>query len=74
MAKAVITEKVRSSKVISEKRLVKVINWSNQKALVKINADLPFRVKLTNIMVPSYSSNNIPAIGIAIIGVNNYIL
>jgi hypothetical protein len=34
----------------------------------------PFRVKITNITVPSYGPSNIPPIGIAIIGINNYIL
>jgi hypothetical protein len=41
--------------------------------LTKINEVLPFRIKLTNIGIPSaYSS--IPGIGLQIIGINNYIL
>jgi hypothetical protein len=35
---------------------------------------LPFKVKFTNTQIPGYDSNNPPPIGIAIIGVNNYIL
>lgn len=35
---------------------------------------LPFRVKFTNIDIPGYGPSNVPPIGIAIIGVNNYIL
>ena len=35
---------------------------------------IPFRIRVTNITVPGYSPSNIPPIGIAIIGLNNYIL
>jgi hypothetical protein len=62
MAKAVIFEEKRNVKITTGKRLV------------RINQVLPFRVKFTNIMIPGYSPTNIPPIGIAIIGVNNYIL
>jgi hypothetical protein len=42
---------------------------------VKIEQALPFRIRFTNITVPGYSyPNNVPPIGIAIIGLNNYIL
>lgn len=41
---------------------------------VRIKHDLPFRVKFTNITVPGYGPFNVPPIGIAIIGFNNYIL
>ena len=41
---------------------------------VKINHDLPFRVKFTTITVPGYGPFNVPPIGIAVIGFNNYIL
>ena len=41
--------------------------------LTKINEVLPFRIKLTNIGIPSAYSN-IPGIGLQIIGINNYIL
>jgi hypothetical protein len=40
---------------------------------VRINSILPFRIKLTNIQIPS-SSGNIPAIPLQIIGFSNYIL
>ena len=40
----------------------------------KLSSILPFRVKFTNIGIPGYGPNNVPPIGIAIIGVNNYIL
>jgi len=41
---------------------------------IKIEQDLPFRIKFTNIGIPSYGPTSIPPIGIAIIGFNNYIL
>jgi hypothetical protein len=41
--------------------------------LTKINEVLPFRIKLTNIGIPSAYSN-VPGIGLQIIGINNYIL
>lgn len=36
--------------------------------------DIPFRIRITNITVPGYNPSNVPPIGIAIIGFNNYIL
>jgi hypothetical protein len=62
MAKAVIIEEDRKAKFLPDRRLV------------KINEVLPFRVRFTNVMVPGYSPTTVPPIGIAIIGVNNYIL
>jgi len=41
--------------------------------LTKINEVLPFRIKLTNIGIPSAYSN-VPGIGLQIIGISNYIL
>jgi hypothetical protein len=35
---------------------------------------IPFKIRVTNITVPGYSPINVPPIGIAIIGFNNYIL
>jgi hypothetical protein len=47
---------------------------SEGRRTVKINEVLPFRVRFTNIMVPGYSASNPAPIGIAVIGLNNYIL
>jgi hypothetical protein len=47
---------------------------SEGRRTVKINEVLPFRVRFTNIMVPGYSATNPAPIGIAVIGLNNYIL
>lgn len=47
---------------------------SEPKRGVEINDILPFRIKLTTIQIPGYGSNNIPGIGLQIIGISNYIL
>jgi hypothetical protein len=47
---------------------------SSSKKYVKINDVLPFRIRLTTVNIPGYSSTNIPGIGLQIIGVSNYIL
>jgi hypothetical protein len=41
---------------------------------IRIKQDLPFRIKFMNIGISSYGPSNVPPIGIAIIGFNNYIL
>ena len=74
MAKATILDK--------PKRKLKSIKASNslisrilfKGGTVKVKEVLPFRVKITNIGVSSYSPNNAPPVGIAVIGFNNYIL
>jgi hypothetical protein len=66
-------------KVVAPKsEVIEVYNGSSdviykpfyQEVLYKI----PFRIRVTNITVPGYSPSNVPPIGIAIIGFNNYIL
>jgi hypothetical protein len=74
MASAVISlkqkQKVRSLQI----KNYPIAKISEGRRTVKINEVLPFRIKFTNIMVPGYSANNPPPIGIAVIGLNNYIL
>lgn len=41
---------------------------------IKVKDALPFRVKFINIGIESYGEFNVPPIGIAIVGFNNYIL
>jgi len=73
MASVVITNtssnKVRSISTIDYPKT----NVLPSARLTKINEVLPFRIKLTNIGIPSAYSN-IPGIGLQIIGINNYIL
>ena len=75
MARAVLTDrpKVKTKSITqSDYPLVKI---AEGKRLVKIQQILPFRVRFINITVPGYSfPNNVPPVGIAIIGFNNYIL
>jgi hypothetical protein len=74
MATAVIIDKQKQ-----KLKSIKPIDYPIAKILyrprkVAIKEILPFRVKLTNITVPGYSSSNIPGIGIQVIGFSNYIL
>lgn len=58
---------------------VKASDFSNSKITyksgsVKINQTLPFRVKFVNIGLQTYTRDNAAPIGIAVIGVNNYVM
>lgn len=71
---AIITEKDRiNTKSIDNKNFYRstVLEYTRT---VKINEVLPFRIKFTNERVPGYGINNIPGIGLQIIGYSNYIL
>lgn len=55
------------------KRVIEVNNTcKSRKATVLY--ELPFKIRITNITVPGYTPFDVPPIGIAIIGLNNYIL
>jgi hypothetical protein len=41
---------------------------------VFINSTLPYRIRFTNVIVPGYNPNNIPGIGLQVIGFSNWIL
>lgn len=74
MATAVI-KNVDSGKVSSIKQKNFFKSYVSEKAYTsQISYEPQFRVRFTNIGVPGYSANNPAPIGIAIIGVNNYIL
>ena len=51
-----------------------VTRFTDIQPTVKVSTILPFRVKFTNIGIESWGPNNVPPIGIAVIGINNYIL
>ena len=55
------------------KRVVKVNDVCKKRGSLVIY-DVPFKIRVTNITVPAYSPSNVPPIGIALIGINNYIL
>lgn len=74
MAKAVIKD-------VKDQRLVSIKTADSYRSKVsdnpykaKINYRLPFRVKFINVGVPGFGPGNTAPIGIAIIGLNNYIL
>jgi hypothetical protein len=60
--------------VIKGSKNYNIVKIRKSKTTIKIDQTLPFRVKFTNIMVPSYGSGSGAPIGIAIIGFSNYIL
>jgi len=60
--------------IIIAKQKQKVLNLFDDKRAVRINEALPFRVRFINIGITGYGPNNPAPIGIAVIGLNNYIL
>lgn len=76
MAKAVIiNETPRKTRRVKAKDYP-IINLAPKRypKTIRINDTLPFRISFTNIMVPGYNANNIPGIGLQVIGYSNYIL
>ena len=74
MAKAVIKNKtllllksIKTSKFYNSK-------ISHKGGNVKINHTLPFRVKFINVGIRAYGRGNAAPIGIAVIGLNNYVM
>jgi hypothetical protein len=51
-----------------------IFNIKKSRQVTKVEPVLPFRIKFVNIGVPAYGPGNVPPIGIAVIGINNYIL
>jgi hypothetical protein len=73
MASAKIFERINKTRRIYTDRysITKIVE---PKRRVEIEEIIPFRIRLTNIGIPGYSSTNIPGIGLQIIGISNYIL
>lgn len=74
MARAII-DNISNGQV----RRITTADYSRSKIIyrpgrVVVTDTIPFRVKFTNIGIPGYGPGNVPPIGIAIIGFNNYIL
>ena len=74
MATAIITDKGKKKVKAINAVTYGLVKVSKPSPIVKINEVLPFRIRITNMQVPGYSITNPPGIGIAIIGLNNYIL
>jgi hypothetical protein len=74
MAKAVIIDERKVSTRKLSSKLFPIFNIVRTKRTVVINETIPFRVKFTNIGIEGYGPNNVPGIGIQVIGYSNYIL
>ena len=72
--KTVVFNKVKHIVKTIESRLFPISTISEKKNNSVVSSILPFRVRITNIGIPAYGPNNVPPIGIAIVGFNNYIL
>lgn len=68
----IIEEKYRIGFI--EKSDYPIVEIEGPHSMAKIIEVLPFRIKFTNIGIPSYFPPDVPPIGIAIVGFNNYIL
>jgi hypothetical protein len=73
MATAVIIDKSGITKKVESKDYSR-FKIVPSRQIVRINETLPFKIRLTNIIVPGYGPSNIPGIGIQVIGYSNYIL
>jgi len=74
VAKAIITDKQKINTVLIENEGFLRSTVLESRGTVLINEVLPFRIRFTDIRIPGYNENNIPGIGLQIIGYSNYIL
>ena len=74
MAKAVIIDEIKAKTRRIDETDFAIAKIVNPTKIVRINEILPFRVKFTTIGVEGYGPNNVPGIGIQVIGFSNYIL
>jgi hypothetical protein len=73
VAKSIIIDKQKINTVLIENDGFFRSTVSELRGTVLINEVLPFRIRFTDIKVPGYGPNNIPGIGLQIIGYSNYI-
>ena len=74
MASAVIIDKKAVIPKLISTSEYPITKINDVKYGVRIDEILPFRIRITNIGIESYGPGNVPPIGIAIVGINNYIL
>lgn len=75
MATAIISNKnIYSTKAIKAVDYALIRMGLKKYPISRIEETVPFRVRFTNITVPGYGPNNIPGIGLQVIGYSNYIL
>lgn len=73
MASVKILEKLNKVRSIKSSNFP-IFNIKKSRQVTNIEPVLPFRIKFINVGVPGYGPSNVPPIGIAVIGINNYIL
>lgn len=77
-----LTNDSNSISIIESNNLVKSISRNNfgiakpdfDRLAVNAQSVLPFRVRFYNVGIIGYNANNPPPVGVAVIGLNNYIL
>ena len=76
-----IVDKNHSSVISENLNLTQNIQTDEHSSMIipslrysEIESILPFRIRFTTITIPGYGPGNVPPIGIAVIGYNNYIL
>ena len=74
VAKAIITDKQKINTVLIENEGFFRSTVLESRGTVLINEVLPFRIRFTDIRIPGYNENNVPGIGLQVIGYSNYIL
>lgn len=74
MARAIIIDEVKAKTRRIDETDFGIAKIVQPTKIVRINDILPFRVKFTTIGVEGYGPNNVPGIGIQVIGFSNYIL
>jgi hypothetical protein len=74
VARAIISDKKKINTVLIENDGFFRSTVSESRGTVLINEVLPFRIRFTDIRIPGYNQNNIPGIGLQVIGYSNYIL
>lgn len=72
--KAIVQTEYSLTKKLYQVEYPKKVKFNQGKQKIKINQTLPFRVKFLPGIISEYGAGNGAPIGIAIIGLNNYIL
>jgi hypothetical protein len=74
MAKAVIIDDYRNRQTIPSAVDYPLTQIQYSAPLTTVQSVLPFRVRLSTIIIEGFTSSNPPGIGIQIIGFSNYII
>lgn len=75
MAKAIIKKLDNGSAKNIKTVNYPIVDITYPKPVVKINYEMPFRIKFSTITVPGYNyPSNVPPVGIQVIGFSNWIL